>query len=293
MKRILLPVFLLLAIGLCGCGESMAYEFQSLAKMPRGAPIQVTYDIQEGSGVRMQMSMRGTIATDGDVQMSMPMDMSITIEYVCQRVLMSGNRELSMSITDFQSGMPGMNGAMGDALFDLGGTVTIDKQGRVVDVNMGGMGSNEQITQMLQSPGFQQFVPFPPQGLRVGEAIDYTDLVSQEALTSMMGAGMPGIRPSIKGELVMKGTREVQGKRAAELDLNLVLNVSGSMSQMGQTLDLDMGMRVRGILSIDTETGMPIGTSNLRMQGRADMDAGGTDASMKMDLSMRIVSEPM
>lgn len=288
----LLAAFAVLLLA-AGCGDSSnAFEFKSKTQKPQGETIKIAYEMQKGEGIRMKMTMRGTMEASGDHSMSIPMDSEVSMTLECVDVKENGDRVVEMGIEGMKMAVAGESGLPEDMFSDFKGRMTIDKNGKMKDMDYTGADAqiSSQLDQIFKSPGFQSFVPMPPEGMRVGEALDLAKIMPTEAMEQLMNAALPGstIKPELKGELVLVGTREVDGEQVAEFAMNLVMNMAGSMSQMGKTVDMDFGIKITGSQFSSLRTGFPLGTSEMKMTMRGDMEADGEEVEMNMDMSMTI-----
>ena len=180
---------------LAGCGDSSnAFAWESEASEPKGDPIKIRYEMEKGEGVRMVMSMNGKLEMSGDMEMSTPMNMTMTMAMVCEDVLDNGDRVMVMEIEKIDASASELGGDLDMPLEDFKGRITISPEGKVSNIEMSGLEPSiqGQVDQMLNSGGFQTFVPMPPEGLRVGQAIDMAKVLPKEALETMMSAAAAG-----------------------------------------------------------------------------------------------------
>ena len=291
----------LLAVPFLGaCGDSSnAFPFRSAAADPVGAPLRILYELQPGDGVRMAMHMTGTMVMSGDMDLSIPLDQRIDMTVRCTEVAHDGGARLEMAIESAQlsagsatpsdEGIPGLQG--------LKGTYTLGADGRVRDIEFEGADPElaSQIRKMITTPGFQQFVPMPEGGLRVGEAIDLAKILPAGALEAVLSNAVPGssVQPEVQGELVLRGTQRIDGEEVVEFDVNMVMNVAGSLATHGQTAEIDMGVRITGKQFNAVRTGLPMGTASWDMTLRMGMETNGRDVDMAMDATMSIACTPL
>lgn len=282
---------LLLVVG-CGGDADNAFEFKSKTSKPTGDAVKITYAMEKGEGIRMNMTMRGTMKATGAQDMTMPMDSEFVMTLQCADVLENGDRVVEMAIESMKMAVAGEAGLPDDMFGEFKGRMTIDKNGKMKDMDYSGADPEigAQLDQIFKSPGFQSFVPMPPEGMRVGEALDLAEIMPMGAMEQLMSAAMPGstIKPELNGELVLVGTREVAGEQVAEFAMNLVMNMSGSMSQMGKTIDMDFGIKITGTQFSSLRTGFPLGTSEMEMKMRGNMEADGEEIEMNMDMAITI-----
>jgi len=146
----------------------------------------------------------------------------------------------------------------------------------------------KQLETMLGQVGGRPFLIFPEQGLRVGEALDYAKVFEAAGMQQLMGAVATSLQPDIKGEAVLVKRLQVDGQDAAEFTLNLVMNLKGHVNQGGHSIDMDMGMKVTGTQFVAIETGMPVGTTQLKLDGRGTMVSEGETVNMNFDSDIRV-----
>lgn len=270
-----------------GCGDGDAkdpWTFQSKAKEPTGEVIKITYDLQEGQGVRMEMKTTGTMTMDmGQGEQDQPMDMTMATSMRCTKVAPDGSRTLEVVIDTVDMGAAGA--AMPMTLEGVRGTMTIDAEGKVTSMDL--EADDPQLDQifkkMFQGGGFATAFPWPKQGMRVGEAIDMADIVPMEQLKGAM-AGLPGLEnlePEIQGEYVLVGTTTVEGEQAAEFAITMIMTMAMDMGEKGS---MSSKARSSGTQFISLRTGLPVGTSTLTqvMDMEMDMTAGGQSQQMTM-----------
>lgn len=288
----------LLLLSLAGCGDSSnAFAWESEASEPKGDPIRILYDIKEGEGVRMQMHSRGKLVVEGPISMSQPIDVTMTMSMRCTEVRESGDRVLEMKLEDMD--MSKMEVDMGEHDLTTGfkGEMIIGSNGEVKGVEMDGIdaATKQQLDQMFSGSGFQTFIPMPPEGLRVGEAIDLAKVMPKETLEKILNTAGRGMdfKPEIKGEMVLKGASDVAGEKAAEWRLNMVMNFAGTMNNGGKSSKMDMGIKMSGTQMSSLRTGFPVGSSKLQMKMRASIEVDDEEMTMDMDMAMTISAAPL
>lgn len=295
MRMIATVSLLFLASVLGACGDSSnAFEFRTISADPSGEHVKIAYDMKAGDGVRMKMAMNGRMKMSGSMEMDVPMDISFVSTMQCTEVKANGDKILAMSFeqADFNLGGQLEGEKMPD--FDVGGTVTIDKTGKVtvMDIETSSPEVNAKLSQMLKNPGFQYFVPMPPKGMRVGEALDMAEVMPQEELQQLMNSAAGGamnIKPDLRGEIVLLGVREFGGERAAEFGVNMVMNIQMESDGM----KMDMGMRVSGKQFSSLRTGLPIGTATSTMEMRMDSATGDMEFGSDSTMTLTITCEPL
>ncbi len=275
-----------------GCGDDpKGYEFKSLKKPATGDVVKIAYDIAAGDGIRMKMTMRGTMEATGDASMSTPMNSDMEMSLRCTEVRKNGDKVFEMAVDKMDVSAAGQTFGK-EMLGELRGTMVIDANGKMKDMDISGgeTGVGEELNKVFKSPGFQSFVPMPPEGMRIGEALDLAKIMPAEAMGQLMNASLPGssIKPELNGELVLMGTRQVDGEEVAEFAINLVMNMAGSMSQAGQTIDMDMGVKVSGTQYTSLKSGFPLGTSEMKMDMRGEVEGNGEQVEMTMSMTMTI-----
>lgn len=296
MRRLSSIVLIVAAAGglllLPSCGDSpKGFKFQSLAKEGTGDAIKIAYDMAPGEGIRMKMTMRGKMEMSGDASISTPMNSDMVMVMKCTEVRNNGDKVLEVALEKMEMAAGGQVFDQG-MLGDINGTVVIGADGRLKDMDYSGGGAQfrAQMDQVLKSPGIQSFVPMPPEGMRVGQALDLAEIMPTEALGQLMNKALPGgsIKPELRGELVLMGTREIEGEQTAEFAINLVMNMSGSMSKGGQSAEMDLGVKVSGTQYTSLKTGMPLGTSEMKMTMRGDVETSGEEVEINMTMTMTI-----
>lgn len=298
MRAVALCLSLGLLLTLASCGDDgNAFEFKSIAADPVGEKILIRYEMTPGAGVRMTMNMRGSMQMSGDVNMTVPMNTSMAMALRCTDVRPDGDSVLEVAVVDvqFDAGQVTPPSGAADLLKDLRFTMTVSRDGRMTMDSIEGLDDEvlKPVKQMLNNPGFQYFIPMPEGGMRVGEALDLGEILSQEALEQLMSQALPGsgLKPSMQGEMVLTGTREVDGETAAEFAVNMVMNLQGEISKRGSSVEMDMGLRMTGTQLNSLATGFPIGSAEWNMEMRADVEGGDKELEMRMHATMSIRSE--
>lgn len=294
---------LLLGGLIAACGDTRpAHEpkgrpgFVSKAGTPTGAPIKIRYGIQEGEGLRMTVRMSGSTNAEVDGEShEIPMDMSVVSLMRCTERGEDGG--YTMRLTYESMSMPGAMGqAGGNPTEGLEGTMRIGPDGKVESVSFeGGDPQMEQmLSKMFQGGGFATSMPFPPEGMRVGEALDIAKIMPSEALNQMFSS-IPGMSPGamdLQGKYVLVGTKTVDGKEAAEFAINAVMTMDVDMNEVG---NMSNHVTMSGTQYIDLRTGLPVGTSTLlqKMTMKMDMEVQGERKQMEtaMDMTMEMVAE--
>ena len=297
MRTTALTTLACLALLFGACGDSNnAFEFRTLSAEPSGEAVKIAYDMKAGEGVRMRMKMTGSMEMTGDMEATIPMNMSMAMVFKCVEVKANGDKVLEMSIEgadlDLGGRLEGREREMPD-FTRVGGTVTLGKNGHVsaMDLATGVAEVDAKLSQVLKNPGFQYFVPMPEEGLRVGEALDLAKIMPKEVLAQLMKSAGPNltVEPDLRGELVLLGTREIDGERAAEFGLNMVMNLQ--MDREGMTMD--MGMRFSGKQHNSLRTGFPIGGADWTMEMRMDSKSGHMEMGIESNMKMQIECEPL
>jgi hypothetical protein len=231
----------------------------------------------------------------GDAGMNAPIDMRLQMTLICKEVRADGDFVIDMRVEDVQMNV-GDRTMSGSEFGDFSGQMTLGPDGAVKDRKFEGLGAaGGQLEQMLNNPGFQAFVPWPTEGLRVGESLDLTKIMPQAAMEALMQNPMLGsdMKPKIQGEIVFVGVREIDGERAAELSTNLVVNLAGTMDKGGQSGKIDMGVRAQGTQFTSLETGFPLGKATVTMQLRGDIESGDQEMHMEMDSVLTMESKKL
>ncbi|MEZ6007092.1 MAG: hypothetical protein R3F05_04880 [Planctomycetota bacterium] len=272
--------------------------FRSLAAEPTGEAIKIKYDMQPAtpcasSCMARVMSACRPAGLDTDLVQDIEMVMR------CLGRLPDGGAELEYEVASFSMSAPGVPDSMGaskdyEGLAGSKVKVQLGPDGRVTVLDMDdllGEGSPK-IKELFNTPGFQGFVPMPEGGMRVGEAIDISKIMPKQALEELMAKSVPGsaMTPELRGEMVLKAVREVDGEQAAEFAVNVVLNLKATMSKGGESADMNMGMRILGTSLTSLRTGLPVGTGSYRTEMRMDMEAGDTEMAMTMHMDMEFAA---
>ncbi len=277
------------------CGDdSNAFAFKSMAKPPQGAPVKIAYDFKVGEGVRMKMSMNGTMSMSGDVDMDTPLDMTLGMLLTCDEITASGDAVFSMVFEGAK--ISGLDNALTKAgMHGVKGRMTIGADGKLKGMSMDGLdpAMEKQVSQLLNNPGFQSFVSIPPEGMRIGEAIDLAKVMPAESFAKLLEMAAPGtnLKPKLEGEIVLLGTTEIDGTPCAEFGVNMVMNLTGTMSQGSNGIEMDMGMKVQGTQFTSLVNGLPLGTATMTMAMRMSASGGGSDVEMEMKADMTITCE--
>lgn len=297
LNALALPLVLTVLVG-CGDKDN-SFPFRSLAAEPTGEAIKIKYDMQPGDAVRLKLHGTGHVSVSAGKGLDTDLVQDIEMVMRCLQRLPDGGAELEYEVAAFSMSMPGApEAAIASQAFDamVGSKVKVQlgPDGRVKAVDTGdlpGAGSAK-IEELFNTPGFQSFVPMPEGGMRVGEAIDISKVMPKEALEELMAKSVPGaaMKPELKGEMVLKAVREVDGEQAAEFAVNVVLNLDATLSKGGESADMDMGMRISGTSLVSLRTGMPVGTGGYRVEMRMDMEAGDTEMAMNMHMDMQFTA---
>ncbi|MDJ0975482.1 MAG: hypothetical protein QNJ98_13540 [Planctomycetota bacterium] len=300
-KPLALLAVLLLAVG-CG-GESDTgggstnggdTPSSSTKPSPSGDKIKFSYAMEKGEGVRMSMKMAGTMKMSGAHAGETPMDMETVMTMRCVDVKENSDRVLEIGIEAMKMAIAGERGLPDSMFEDMKGRMTIDKSGRMKDMDWSGGDPQitEQLKKMFSGSGFQTFVPLPAEGLAIGEAVDYKDIVPPEMMEQLMGSAVPGatLKPTLEGQMVLVGTRKVDGEQAAEFAVDVTMKMKGSISQMGQTVEMDQTTTIKGTQFISLRGGFPVGVSEMKMSMTGDMVSQGETVKMGMDMTMTIES---
>ncbi len=294
MRPIVLVSLLLASFALAGCGDSgNSFEFRTISAEPSGKHIKIAYAMKPGDGVRMTMQMNGRMKMTGTMDVDMPIDMSFTTTMRCTEVKSNGDKVLAMTIdaTALNVGEE-LSGAMEN--MDISGTLTLDKTGKVtsMDFDASDPQINAKIGQALKNPGFQYFVPMPPEGMRVGEALDLAKVMPAKAFEELMNSaagGSTSVKPDLRGEIVLLGTKNIDGEDAAEFGVNMVMNIKLE----SEAMKMDMGMRVKGKQFCSLRTGLPAGTATSTMEMRLDGAAAGMEYESDSKMTLTITCEPL
>lgn len=282
-----LPLFLLAA---CGGGSPGEYEFVSRAKAdPEGEPIRISYRLTAGERFEGALKMDQQMSMHvGDMDQQVSMRMAVdTMDYVVAEILPDGAARLSLEIGDITATANGEELPL-DEMFGsepVKGSLELLPDGTTRNFDVGGgMFDDPQLQEFKKLTQYSQFVRYPPEGIRVGEAIDIRSYIPEEMfkeMGSIMPAGME-MDMDLEGELVLIRTEEIAGEQAAVFGMNAVITLAMNVSQGGQTADMDMKMRITGELACSLETGMPIGTMTMKMAG----EGSGVAGDQSMDFTM-------
>lgn len=287
-----IPTFiavLSLAFSCAACGDESGdgeehTQFESQARPPTGDPIHVRYAYGKGDGFRMSLETVGTTEMDGE---SHSMNMTMGISMRCTEVLDNGDRTLAVTIDGME-----MDGVAAPQLAgqDISVSMTVGADGKVKDLDLEGVDPHlaKTLKKTLQGGGFATFLPFPPEGLRVGEAIDLAKVVPMDVLMDSLNEVTPGstLKPEIRGEYVLMGTTVIDGLEAAEFKINMVMKMQGSMAEDGHSMEINMHMTMTGVQYLALESGFPIGTADMEIEMDMAMAAGtdGDDQPRKVDM---------
>jgi hypothetical protein len=284
-----------------GCGKEsppQSFEFQTKVKPAQGEPIRFAYALPAGGGFLMKMGIGGSLSITAkkDAQ-TVPLDMTMEMSFRCDEVRDDGTRVMTMRLGSLGGASLEQAGAKKAlaGMQDVRCTMEMDHRGAVKNVKMEGGTAEmrQQVEQMMQQPGGRPFLVYPEEGLRIGEAIDYTRLFSSDQMRLLMGAQGHGIVPEIVGEAVLVRTLQIDGREAAEFALNLVMNMKGTTKANGQQGTMDMGLRLTGSQFVEIATGMPIGTLEMHMEGRGNVGTGDETANMAIDMRVTGRVEPL
>jgi hypothetical protein len=280
-----LAALLLLAAAACG-GESQAYEFRSKARAPSGEPVPFEYRPKEGDAFRMSMRVAGSFEMSvSKSREKAPIEMSMRLAYRCEEVRPNGDARMSVTIEDAELQGLGADATAG-SLSGMGASFVMDKHGSVSSLAMVGVPESmrEEFEGLLNQPGAQQFLVFPREGLRVGQAIDVAESFEASMGQGTFGELGAGVKPTVRGEAVFVRTTVRDGEPAAEFELNVVVNVKGKAPTEGRDVEVDFGFRVTGSQFVSIATGMPVGTVSMVVEGRGRVGAGREMSNFSMDM---------
>jgi len=116
--------------------------------------------------------------------------------------------------------------------------------------------------------------------VRVGERIVSTEAVSREMLEELIEQGLAESSPKIEAELVLIGTRVVEGEGAGVFGLNAVADVVQEGKKEGKKATFRQGVKVTGEYVIALTNGMPIGGSSLDVQLKGTVMSGHEEADI-------------
>lgn len=229
--------------------------------------------------------------------MSQPIDMTMTMSIRCTEVREGGDRVLEMELENMDISNMDVDMREQDLTTGFKGEMIIGSNGEVKGVEMEGIdaATKQQLDPMFSGLGFQTFIPMPPEGLRVGEAIDLAEVMPKETFEKILNTAGRGrdFKHEVKGEMVLKGTSDVDGEKAAEWRLNMVLNFAGTMNDGGKRSKMDTGMKMSGTQLSSLRTGFPVGSSKFQMKLRASIEVDDEEMTMDMDLAMTISATPL
>jgi hypothetical protein len=278
-------------VAACGDAESQAFTFKSLARTPEGEPIRIVVSPKVGEGFDYRFAMKGSVSVKGEeIDQSMPIDNSMVMHYLCEEVKGDGGVVMSLRFGEFGGGflVPEQGTAPVAGLEDARIRIEIAPDGaiRSVKVEGGAEHLRQQMELIFNQPGNSPFLLYPPQGLRIGEAIDYGKLFKSDQMQRMLGAIGAGVVPQVDGEAVLTRRLEVDGQDAAEFALNLVMTMKGRMGSGKKQADVDIGFRMTGNQFVAVATGLPAGTTQILAEGRGTIRAEKKEVSLKFDFTI-------
>jgi hypothetical protein len=289
---LLLPLLLLAA---CDGGGDRDGSFVSRAKpSPEGEPIEITYRLRPGERIVGSMEVDQTMNTKVEGRnrpntFTMRMD---EMSYLCEEVLPDGALKMRLTMGEMTLTSNGEKVDLEEllgGLREIEGSMEILPDGTVRNYELsGGLFEDPRFAKIKNLTQYAQLIRYPPEGIRVGEAIDIRNYIPEDLFGNMGQAMPPGVDADmdLQGELVLLRTEEIDGERAAIFGLTAVIHMTMDMVQGGEGTSMTMDVRLSGEMPCSTETGMPIGTMTLTSTGEGS--SGGRGQSMSFTMTQKM-----
>ncbi|MDF1700802.1 MAG: hypothetical protein P1V36_06555 [Planctomycetota bacterium] len=267
---------------LAGCGGESGSTGASHGKPGDGPTsgelVKVAYDYGVGDGVRMTLTTSVAMERPGSAEADAPTEMTMVMRALCTEVRDNGDRVLeyvfeSMGMPGGAPAPPGLEGMRGHATIDATGKMT-DMTFEADDPMLAAA-----FKKSMAGGGLPSMVPFPPEGLRVGDAIDMKDMYPGDLLSELLST-TPGSQASstMDGKLVLVGTRMIDGAQAAEFAVSMTMSMTMEMDLGGSTMRTDTTSTSSGRQFVDLKTGFPVGESTTSGTSTMTMSGGPAQA---------------
>lgn len=191
----------------------------------------------------------------------------------------TGDRQYSLTITDFTIDGPQLPGADLASLIGLESDITLADDGTVESAS--GLAENAAIISIGGEAAFRNrlqslFLQGPGNGMSVGKKWSRTD-------TTPSDQGGLSVERVVKSDYTCVGEEELDGTEVWVIDVETDLELTGSGSQGGQSMEMEMAGGGSGKMYIDKATLMLVSANQeAEIEGTIDMDMGSILMTMQV-----------
>jgi len=293
VRRLAATAALLFTLCTSSCGHTSRDEFAfvSLAHEPTGKPVTIAYRFEPGEVVRMVVRADGALSASGGKEFRSAAATTLAMIFRCDEVRANGDAVLRVSFDTGEASADDKPRAPGEPS-DAGGTLVIARDGVVKErhITVMGAGVAPEFVTLVNSSGFQPFVTLPPEGMRAGEALDLAAAMPIQAIADALrkAPGSAFVTPEARGEMVLMGTKVIDGEPCAEFALNLVLWADATQS--ARDIQVDLALRLHGTQFVSLRTGLAHGPAEVEVAMRSIVRGQGQSAFVRAASTVHVLA---
>jgi hypothetical protein len=266
--------------------DSLAYPFASKARAPEGGVFRLTFSPRAGETYEEKVVHSGkTTVPETDGVRETAIAASMTAVHRCKEVRPDGTCVMPSSVESLQ-GDDADDPEQVAEMLKVVVTWEADRFGAIQrgTADGGTAAARSEVEGKLFAPGARAFLVFPAAGVRIGNALDYVKMFdAADVRRALLGTTTP-FEPEAKSEAVCVRRTTLSGESVAEFAVNAVLFAAIDLSD-GQ-VRLESAARYTGSVVVSTKTGMPVGRTEMRLEGRVGVSRDGVRTTVTRDVHM-------
>ncbi len=293
-------IFLVVTLVMSGCARELIFPFEPLEIEPSGPPLRIRFQLEKGARFDYDFQYQAVMKIQApyDVRETV-VEARATLSLLCVRELKGFGYEIEARVPFFEIVTDGERSGPDDKeLFELLDQILlqykVNHHGRIVERSLEGLRGRrmepmvERFLNHFVSQLFGRSAIYS-RTVRVGDRIVSTEAVDQEMLNGLIEQGLAGSSPKIEAELILLGTKAVEGEGVGVFGLNAVADVVQEGKKEGKKAIFHQGVKVTGEFVIALKGGMPMGGSRLEVQLKGTVLSGQEEA--QIDHNYRITWE--
>lgn len=264
-------------------GDPIAFPFASKARSPEGPALRLTFSPRAAEVYEERVVRSGkTYVSEGAREKALAGAM--TAVHRCEEVRPDGTRVMTSRIEKLE----GDDAEDAELAADVPNVVVrweAGPSGAITSLTAEGgtEAARAKVDELLFAPGARAFLVFPSDGVRVGQALDYVKMFGADEVRRALVDGDAPAAPESKSEVVCVRKTLAAGEAAVEFALNAVLYAAFDPPGGGR---MESAARYSGAMIVSLQSGMPIGKTEVRLEGRVAAGKEGARVVVTRDVKL-------